>query len=260
MNESTVLLTTPLVLQLPTENNELADLANCALSWEKDALLVTSKQQGQELKVPALQSKEWLQSCLQLSPVQKVYLDQSLGYSAITLWLDLCTTTKKQAYLGLERSQIQSASLSEVRRLTELATAGTLLLLLSPVILALAIGLWIESREPILLRQWSVGHRGRLFQSYQFRSTDTNGQRVTRSGYRLKKLRLDKLPQLVNVLQGKMRLIGPKPWALGDAIKAAPSLLNNSLNVFPGIVGTASTKKITHRDIDWATVGKQKFR
>ena len=63
-----------------------------------------------------------------------------------------------------------------------------------------------------------------------------NDPRITRVGYWLRQLSLDELPQLFNVLKGEMSLVGPRPWALYDAIRIE-SRLQRRLNVLPGITG-----------------------
>lgn len=106
-------------------------------------------------------------------------------------------------------------------------TASTLILALSlPVILATVLAIKLEEgwRAPVLYRQERVGLGGRAFQLLKFRSmrvdAEANGQalwaqkddpRITRVGAVLRKLRIDELPQLINVLRGDMCLVGPRP-------------------------------------------------
>lgn len=101
------------------------------------------------------------------------------------------------------------------------ATAG--LVLISPLLAALALGVKLSSRGPVLFRQQRVGKQGRLFNILKFRSMIVNAEelgpsitrdgdsRVTRFGRLLRKTKLDELPQLWNVLIGEMSFVGPRP-------------------------------------------------
>ena len=95
-----------------------------------------------------------------------------------------------------------------------------------PVMLVVAIAIWLESRGqgPIIYRQTRVGNGGREFQIYKFRSMDVDAEedgvaqwakkhdaRITRVGAIIRKIRLDELPQLFNVIKGDMSFVGPRP-------------------------------------------------
>lgn len=93
----------------------------------------------------------------------------------------------------------------------------------SPVCLLISIAIKLESRGPVVYRQERVGEDDRLFHLYKFRSmrsdAEANGpvwakendQRITRVGRVIRKLRLDEIPQMVNVLKGDMSFVGPRP-------------------------------------------------
>jgi lipopolysaccharide/colanic/teichoic acid biosynthesis glycosyltransferase len=110
-----------------------------------------------------------------------------------------------------------------VKRLIDILSSATLILLSAPVWVLVAIAIRCESTGPILFRQTRVGHNGKLFEILKFRSmkvdapkyarspnehTDT---RITRVGRFLRKTSLDEIPQLINVLMGDMTLVGPRP-------------------------------------------------
>jgi sugar transferase (PEP-CTERM system associated) len=112
------------------------------------------------------------------------------------------------------------------KRCFDLGVAGLVLLLTFPLMLLTALAIRIESGpgQPILYRQQRVGERGRVFDLIKFRSMRTdaemdgvarwaslNDDRVTRVGRFIRKVRLDELPQLWNVLKGEMSFIGPRP-------------------------------------------------
>jgi len=111
-----------------------------------------------------------------------------------------------------------------VKRCFDLIVGTTLLILASPVMLLTALLILIEDGAPIFYAQERVGRGGRTFRVVKFRSmrrdaekdgkprwATTNDDRVTRIGRIIRKLRIDELPQLFNVLAGEMSLVGPRP-------------------------------------------------
>ena len=118
----------------------------------------------------------------------------------------------------------QGAVRTAVKRVFDIFCSGLLFVLALPVMLAASIAISLESRGPILYRQERVGLNGRNFKVVKFRSmrTDaekdgkprwavTNDDRITRVGHIIRRLRIDELPQLFNVLRGEMSLVGPRP-------------------------------------------------
>lgn len=122
-----------------------------------------------------------------------------------------------------------------IKRSFDLVGSAILLVLLSPIFLAVALLVKLEDRGPILFSQTRIGRFGRLFQMYKFRSMCPNAEeklreilpqnahkdgitfkmkddpRLTRVGKWIRRYSLDELPQLVNVLKGDMSLVGPRP-------------------------------------------------
>jgi putative colanic acid biosynthesis UDP-glucose lipid carrier transferase len=114
---------------------------------------------------------------------------------------------------------------SLLKRLTDIVFSLILLILLSPFLLAISIGVKLSSSGPIIFKQLRYGLDGNEIKVYKFRSMavleDDNviqvtkeDSRVTKLGAFLRKTSLDELPQFINVLQGKMSIVGPRPHAV----------------------------------------------
>lgn len=133
--------------------------------------------------------------------------------------------------------------------LIERGLAVLALILLAPVLAAIGICVMIDTGRPVLFRQTRVGRHGRLFQIFKFRSmitSNTGAQltaagdtRVTRAGRLLRKFKLDELPQLWNVANGTMRVVGPRP-EVPCYVDAAEPLWREVLSVPPGITDVAT--------------------
>jgi putative colanic acid biosynthesis UDP-glucose lipid carrier transferase len=113
-----------------------------------------------------------------------------------------------------------------VKRISDIVLASLILLLISPILLAVAIGVKLSSPGPVIFRQRRNGLQGEEIIVYKFRSMRvmddgsvvrqaTKGDpRVTRFGAFLRRTSLDELPQFINVLQGRMSIVGPRPHAV----------------------------------------------
>jgi lipopolysaccharide/colanic/teichoic acid biosynthesis glycosyltransferase len=132
--------------------------------------------------------------------------------------------------------------------------AGLGLLVLSPLILAAAIWIKLDSRGPILYRQRRVGEGERPFEMLKLRTmvegsdpvgvgtAVTRGDpRVTRSGHFLRRTSLDEVPNLVNVLRGEMAIVGPRP-ALAAHVDHFSLQQHRRFDVLPGITGWAQVQ------------------
>lgn len=127
-------------------------------------------------------------------------------------------------------------------------TAVLALLILSPLLLALAMLVRIGMGRPILFRQLRSGRGGREFEMLKFRSmrdlADASGaplpdaQRVTGLGRFLRRSRLDELPELVNIVRGDMDFVGPRPL-LPHTIRALRAQGAERGRVRPGLTGLA---------------------
>ncbi|HZQ28509.1 MAG TPA: sugar transferase, partial [Acidimicrobiales bacterium] len=150
------------------------------------------------------------------------------------------------------------------KRAFDLAGATIGMLLTAPLWLVVAVAIKVDSRGPILFRQERVGRRGRRFSVYKFRTMVADAEellidlreaneadgplfkvrhdpRVTTVGRFLRKLSLDELPQLLNVLRGQMSLVGPRPALPREVTQWGPELFDR-LRVQPGITGMWQVK------------------
>lgn len=139
------------------------------------------------------------------------------------------------------------------KRTLDIAGASFALLVLSPVLLAVALAIRLETRGDVFFRQDRLGHKGRPFSILKFRTMNVaeNGDvirqasaedcRVTRVGRILRRLSIDELPQLINVIRGEMSLVGPRPHAVAHDRYYAQIIDNYELrqHVKPGITGWA---------------------
>jgi lipopolysaccharide/colanic/teichoic acid biosynthesis glycosyltransferase len=139
------------------------------------------------------------------------------------------------------------------KRAFDVAGAGIGLLLLAPLFLAIALLVCGDDRGPVFFRQERIGYRGRPFRIWKFRTMVRDAQargplltvgrdpRVTRVGAWLRRLKLDELPQLLNVLVGDMSLVGPRP-EVARYVAAYDSAQRQVLELVPGITDEASIR------------------
>jgi lipopolysaccharide/colanic/teichoic acid biosynthesis glycosyltransferase len=141
-----------------------------------------------------------------------------------------------------------------MKRLMDILCSAVALLLLSPLIAALAIAVRVSSEGPVFFRQWRLGRHGAPFSILKFRTMVQNAPdlrnpdgstssgpadpRVTPLGRWLRATSLDELPQLWNVLIGEMSLVGPRPDQV-DQLRFYTTEERSKLNVRPGMTGLA---------------------
>jgi len=128
------------------------------------------------------------------------------------------------------------------------AAAG--LVVASPVLLVIALAVRLDSPGPVLFRQERVGRHGETFRIHKFRTMRTGAggpavsaegdSRVTRVGAVLRRTKLDELPQLVDVLTGRMSMVGPRPEVPQYVELWGPEARSVILSVRPGITDPAS--------------------
>ena len=138
------------------------------------------------------------------------------------------------------------------KRLFDLLGATVALVLLAPLLAAVALWIKLDSQGPVLFRQQRVGQHGRLFSIHKFRTmvadapqrgpqiTVGNDPRITRAGAFLRRAKLDELPQLIDVLAGHMSLVGPRPELPAYVAQYPAELRDKVLAVRPGITDPVS--------------------
>lgn len=123
-------------------------------------------------------------------------------------------------------------------------TATIILILVSPLILVIAILLYLQSRTHVIFSQKRVGLHENEFIIYKFKTMEN--QKITPIGKVLRKLGLDEIPQLVNILKGDMAFVGPRPLTRFDIdrLKWNKPEHTKRWHVKPGITGLAQLSKI----------------
>ncbi|MCK6614495.1 MAG: undecaprenyl-phosphate glucose phosphotransferase [Ignavibacteriaceae bacterium] len=143
------------------------------------------------------------------------------------------------------------------KRLMDIVFSMIMLILSLPVIILTAIAIKLDSRGPVFFTQERVGLKGRLFKIVKFRSMYTDAEaktgpvwstkddpRVTRVGRFIRKVRIDEIPQVFNVLKGEMSLIGPRPERpyFVELLSQEIPYYKRRLRVRPGITGWAQVR------------------
>ena len=158
-----------------------------------------------------------------------------------------------------ERIFLRSSRL--LKRSIDLAMGAVVLILVSPIIALVSVLIKLDSRGPVVLRQTRIGKGARPFTVFKFRSMREdaealkgelselnesqgplfkirNDPRMTRVGKVIRKLSIDELPQLINVMRGEMSLVGPRP-PLPSEVDQYASWQRKRFEVLPGITGLA---------------------
>lgn len=140
-----------------------------------------------------------------------------------------------------------------MKRLFDILASGCGLLVLSPIFIIVAIWIKLDSPGPFFYRQTRVGRHNKDFRIFKFRSMRVGSDkgslvtiggrdpRVTRSGYFIRKFKIDELPQLINVFTGDMSLVGPRPEVRHYVNYWTPEQMR-VLDVRPGITDPASIR------------------
>ena len=142
---------------------------------------------------------------------------------------------------------------SVVKRCFDFTVAFLALILSSPLFLLISIAIAVDSKGGVIFRQERLGLRGKPFMMYKFRSmradAEINGAcwaekddpRVTRVGKFIRLVRLDEIPQLINIIKGDMSIVGPRPEraCFYDEFEKYIPHFRKRLEVIPGLTGWA---------------------
>jgi lipopolysaccharide/colanic/teichoic acid biosynthesis glycosyltransferase len=138
------------------------------------------------------------------------------------------------------------------KRAFDLVLAALGLVLLAPPLLVIALAIKLDSPGPVFFRQERVGRRGVPFRIHKFRTmtqapaahdlqiTVGDDARITRVGAWLRRTKVDELPQLIDVLLGRMSIVGPRPEVARYVARYPAELRDKVLSVRPGITDFAS--------------------
>lgn len=202
---------------------------------------------------------------------QSRYLDWSMVLRGLSVDGEILTDQTDHLdirginHYGGRRTMVVSVEPLHIRqriakRLFDLAIAVPLLVILSPILLATALAIRLESKGPALFVQARIGQNNRIFRMFKFRSmyidqcdinadrlTTRDDPRITRVGEIIRKTSIDELPQLFNVILGSMSIVGPRPHAI--LAKAADVLYwdadaryRHRHSIKPGLTGLAQVR------------------
>ena len=163
-----------------------------------------------------------------INTVIAVCEEQGIRSSIIPIYNDFLPSSATVDVIGNMRlinirTNLQDIFLNKIiKRVFDIVFSGLIILLISPVLLVVALGVRLSSPGPVLFEQKRVGKERKIFSMYKFRSMRVNAEsdtawstkrdsRVTRFGAFIRKFSLDELPQFFNVLKGDMSVVGPRP-------------------------------------------------
>jgi len=151
------------------------------------------------------------------------------------------------------------------KRLVDVLAATFVLVAGFPVLVLVALAIWVEDRAPVFYSHERLGREGRIFRVHKFRSMVVDAEkesgpvwaqkddpRVTRVGGVIRRMHLDELPQMWNILRGEMSLVGPRPERpfFVERLAAELPLYRRRLHVTPGLTGWAQTKQAYDSSLD----------
>lgn len=166
---------------------------------------------------------------------------------------NIAPVAQQDAMIAFAAGEPSRVATSRRKRLFDIVVAGVALAAFLPLLVLIGTAIWMESEGPVLFRQKRTGLHGRTFRIYKFRTMtvteDGEGvrqavrgdARVTPLGGLLRKLSLDELPQLLNVLKGEMSIVGPRPHAISHDLEWSRRIPRYAarFRARPGLTGEA---------------------
>ncbi len=225
----------------------IEDLSDIVKSYNPDCIVVALRNRRGRLPVRSL---------LQIKASGVRILESTSFYERITNKIMVDEFLKPSWFIfeeGFNSSQLYRS----IKRVQGLIISIILLFILSPILACIALCIKIDSPGPIVYCQKRVGLNGRIFELYKFRSmfhqreekqpamyTEKNDPRITRVGKLIRKIRLDEVLQLFNVLKGDMDIVGPRPEQpdFVDYLQSRIPYYNLRHTLRPGITGWAQVR------------------
>jgi len=191
------------------------------------------------------------------------YIKILIGYIPILTLLMFGGVIGEQRARYAPVSQRNKAIYPVVKRILDIVVSGIILLMLGPIMLAIAIGIKMASPGPIFFHQKRVGQHGRLINVIKFRTMSEDADelvdrlkllecqedqacqikddpRIFPFGKFMRTTSLDELPQLINIFKGEMSLVGPRPL-VPEELETSDPVIRKRLEVKPGLTGLAQT-------------------
>jgi exopolysaccharide biosynthesis polyprenyl glycosylphosphotransferase len=231
-----------------TIQNVLQSLNNMSQSTGNKIIgyINTENQNIQNIKIPKLGTTREIEKIIKTHKIEEAILalekdeyKENIEVINILIYHDVITKitpnlvdmlagkVKMQSFFDIPFSEIKQIKMSffetVIKRISDITISSVALLVLSPLLILIAIGVKLSSKGPVFYFQERLGIRAEKFNIIKFRSMYTNSEkgtpllaskndtRITKWGKIMRKYRLDELPQFYNVLSGEMSIIGPRP-------------------------------------------------
>jgi len=216
---------------VPQQSENISSLS-CTLQWRRGKLLVKTSGNVPQPYLASLENEESLIDCLKHSSVTLVSIDPKIGDSLLKVWANACQKANKPIFmsiLGYQKFPKKGNQIFRIlQRIIDWTLALFLLLFMSPFVLAGFIIMQIYSPQLLFNYEWYVGERCQLFRAIKFGSNTS--PELTHLHISIGKHCLENFFKLLNVLQGKIRLIGNPYLSLEDAINLSLENQSKKLN------------------------------